>query len=85
MDTARVEISIAPFEQTPTHWTPFDIRLRDGDLREKMVRQAAHPPLYGWWHSQEGFVLTLAAVSNTRPDEIPLHARSGSGDSRRFA
>lgn len=61
LDTRTVEISLAPFEHTPTRWTPFEIQF---DLENAKT-------LNGWWRVQEGFVLTLAAEAQDAPYEFP--------------
>ncbi len=58
VDTRAVEISIAPLERAPEHWTPFAIAVR----RDTFGRTA--PPLRGWWRGWGAFVLTLAAESH---------------------
>ncbi len=62
VDTRAVEISIAPFKNAPIQWMPFEIKF---DLENAQT-------LNGWWHSQDGFVLTLATTDTTTPPAQPL-------------
>lgn len=64
VDTRAVEISLAPFENAPETWTPFQIRITDDTV--------SSAPLRGWWRVFDGFVLTLAANVQELPDAAEL-------------
>jgi 4'-phosphopantetheinyl transferase len=68
VDTRAVDVSIAPFEQPPTRWSPFETILHGKELQG--------PPLYGWWRIHGGFVLTLAAATRDAPVEHALGCES---------
>jgi 4'-phosphopantetheinyl transferase len=77
VDTRTATCWIEAATDAPEDWTSFRIDWDVRRLNRFTLPGSELPDLVGWWRIMDGYVLTLAAIDHTPPQELILPSGEG--------